>query len=374
VSKVFYIGNNSYISTGEKVRRILHALGGLGRWVKPGYLVLIKPNFVAPLPDSATSFEILEAIVDGVRGCGGRPVIGESSGFEFDTATTLRVLGAYDFARRNDVQLVNLDVCDFTSVKLHNGLIKEVKISALVQQADVLINVPKLKRHSVTGVTLAMKNLFGLLARESRRKLHALGLERGIFELTRVIKSDLVIADGSVVKERAVYGAKRPLGIVVGGTDVYAVDKECCRFMQVDYRGVAHINFALRQGLARQGYQAVSLSQRDTLEDFHLTPINQEDSIWEMLHRLSYQLIYLSDIPYAWLSKGKSLIPRAHFYLGTRPKIDPKKCTECGDCVPVCPVNAIQIPGRRIIPSQCMRVRCLECVRICPESAIRVLG
>jgi uncharacterized protein (DUF362 family)/NAD-dependent dihydropyrimidine dehydrogenase PreA subunit len=374
MSTVFYLGNRNNISTGEKVRRILRALGGLERLVKPGCLVLIKPNFVAPFPHAVTNFEILKAIVEEVKHCGGRPVIGESSGFEFDTETTFKILGAYEFAQRNQVELVNFDTCEFTNIKLQNGLIKEVKIPKLLQQADVLINVPKIKRHSLTKVTIGIKNLFGLLARESRRKIHALGLERGISELARVIKSDLVIVDGSIVTERAVYGAKRPLGLLIGGTDVYAVDMHCCQLMQVNYRFVGHIRLALEAGLAQEDYHVIPLSQWDVERDFYPAADYQKDSISKKLHTLSYQLMYLSDIPYAWICRGKSLVPKVHFYLGIRPKLDPHKCTDCRDCVSICPVNAIQIPQRRIDHSLCSQVRCLKCIDICPFNAIQIKG
>ena len=100
---------SSMLSVGAKVEGVLSAMGGMSNFVKPGNLVLIKPNFVAPFPHATTSLEVLEAIVDSVRRCGGQPVIAESSGYEFDTEVTFKILGAYEFASKIDVKLVNLD-------------------------------------------------------------------------------------------------------------------------------------------------------------------------------------------------------------------------------------------------------------------------
>lgn len=370
MAKVVSLKTQSEIPVKNNVRQILSALGGLQQIVRPGSSVLIKPNFVAPFPHAVTSFEILEAIVEEVKHCGGRPIIAESSGFEFDTETTFKVLGAYEFAGRNQVELINLDTCEFTSVKLKHPLLRELRLPKLLQQVDVIINVPKLKWHSLTNVTIGTKNLFGLIERESRRKIHALGLERGIFELGRIVKSDLVIVDGLIVTERAVYGKKRPLGLLVGGTDIYAVDMYCCQFLQVHYRDVKHIKLALEKGLAQEDYQVISLLREASNNVSQASVLSKKVSIAKKLLRLSYRLMYLSDIPYAWVFKGKSLVPKVHFYLGVRPKLNRRKCTACGDCVPICPVHAIQMPERRIEASLCMQARCLKCIDVCPESAI----
>ena len=374
MSKIFYIDNETNLSIAEKTQKILLALGGLQKFVHPGSLVLIKPNFVAPFPHATTSFEVLGEIVKEVKRCKGQPVIAESSGFEFDTETTFRVLGAYEFAKRNDVELVNLDKGKYSRVKVNSGLIKEVLVSEIVQQADVLINVPKLKRHSLTKVTIGVKNLFGLLKRESRRKIHAVNLESGIFELAQVINPDLVIVDGSVIGSRAVYGRHEDLGLIVGGTDPFAVDMFCCRFLQADYRKVGHLKIALDKGIAKEDFKCVNLMQ-DHDRQATFSPLTvQPDSLARKLHRLIYQLVYIADTPYSKLFKGKSIIPKMHFYFGIRPYLDKRRCTDCGDCVRVCPVNAIHIPDRKIDSNACGRLRCLKCVEVCPTKAIEVRG
>lgn len=374
MTKVVYCGGQADISTKEKIRRILTKLGGLSKIVRPGNTVLIKPNFVAPFFHAVTSFEILEALVQEIRQCGGRPIIGESSGFEFDTETTFNVLGAYEFACRNQVELVNFDNCDFTTVQLQHGLVKEVKIPSMVQEADVLINVPKLKRHSLTKVTIGSKNLFGLLARESRRKIHSLGLERGIWELARTIKSDIVIVDGTVITDRAVYGAQKKLGLIIGGLDVYSVDMFCCQFLNINYRDVGHLRLALEKGPAQEKYKVISIGQKD--EEICPSPpaTSQQKFLSEILSRFAYQVMYFADILYSLIRRRKSLIPWIHFYFGIRPKLDSDKCTECGMCLSACPVQAIRISQRRIVASLCMPVRCLRCIQACPESAINIRG
>jgi uncharacterized protein (DUF362 family)/Pyruvate/2-oxoacid:ferredoxin oxidoreductase delta subunit len=374
MSKVIISQINNNMSTKENVERILSELDAFSNIVHHGDLVLIKPNFVAPFANAVTSFEVLQAIIDKVKEHGGRPVIGESSGFEFDTETTFRILGAYKFADRNQVDLINFDTCEFVNVKTLCGIIRKVKIPRIVKEANVLINVPKLKRHSLTKVTIGIKNLFGMLHRETRRKIHAFDLERGIFEVARILSPDLTLVDGSVVTDRAVFGAQSLLGIFVGGTDVYSVDKHSCKLLGVDFQNVEHIRLAFEEGVAEEmseviylGNSALSIRDAQALMD-HC------DSNAKRMLRLCYQAMYATDITYAWLSGGKSLIPRLHFHFGIRPKLNIRKCNSCGLCEPICPVKAISIERKKIDIQSCMLVRCLKCIESCPEGAITIRG
>lgn len=367
MTKVVSVNGRSKISAQEKVRYILSELGGLLRIVQPGNLVLIKPNFVAPFPHAVTSFEILEAVIEQVKQCGGQPIVAESSGFEFDTKKTFEILGVYEFAERNKTTLINVDDAKLTTLPLDKGLTRKIAVPEIVLEADVIINVPKLKRHSLTKITGGMKNLFGLLSKESRRKLHAYGLERGIFELNKAIKSDLVIVDASIVTSRAVFGKQENLDTIIGGNSVYSVDMFCSRLLGLDYNEVKHLKLALNDGISHDEYRVLGLSPNKFLCHYN-------DSLLKKLRRIEYKLAYMTDIPYSWLTGGSSLIPWLHYHFGLRPELDSKRCTGCGDCVSVCPVNAISLPDKRINQKLCMQVRCLKCVDICPESAISIRG
>jgi uncharacterized protein (DUF362 family)/ferredoxin len=374
MSRIYYIDNKSVISTKDKVKKILSALGGMEKYVSAGSIVLLKPNFVAPFPNATTNFEILEELVREIRNCNGKPIIAESSGFEFDTHTTFKSLGVYDFVSKNKVELINLNNEGYFKVRLNSGIIREVLVSDIVRKADVIINIPKLKRHSLTKLTAGVKNLFGFLSRESRRKLHAFNLETGIFELSKVIKSDLVIVDGTVIGSKAVYGRHEDLGLVAGGTDVYEIDMFCSKFLDINYLEVKYLKKAIDKEIVREDYEIKCLNHdNDSLEGYVRLGIQQRRLIF-YLRRLIYQLCYIADIFYSRIYNGQSLIPLMHYYLGVRPYLNKNKCTCCGDCIPICPVHAIKIPEKKIIPKLCMPVRCLKCIPVCQENAISLRG
>ncbi len=340
------------------LRRLVGLLGGIHQFVQPGNRVFIKPNFVAPFQDAVTSYALLSAVIAMVRGAGGEPIIGESSGFEFDTAHTFKALELDGFAAAHHVPLLNLDDEDFV-------LLDTLWIARPAIEADVLINLPRLKRHSLTRVTVGMKNLFGLLRRDSRRALHAGGIEAGIVALNRVIQPDLTIVDGLTTLSRAVYGRPQPTGMLVGSADLRALDPFCAGLLGVDFESVPHIvQFAGRD----PQFQIVGDTPPPRLHE------NEHITLFERAYRLVFRGVYAADSAYAALRPGRSLVPAVHYWLGIRPALRARDCTACGDCAKVCPVDAIDVPGRRIIPGACMTLRCLRCVTACPENAIEVKG
>jgi uncharacterized protein (DUF362 family)/NAD-dependent dihydropyrimidine dehydrogenase PreA subunit len=382
-------------SAQEKTRGALALLGGLQSLVQPGDRVLLKPNFVAPFADAATSLEVIAAVVEAVRDCGGAPFIAESAGFEFDTETTFALLGAREWAQARGVPLLNLDGGPFARVATELGTL-EIAQAAL--EADVLINLPKLKGHSLTRVTLGIKNLMGLLNRDSRRWLHARGLERGLAALAQVIKPQLTILDALTVTSRAAYAESAPLGMILGSRDLVALDHYACALLGEDPQQIGHIRGAIQRGLGASEYRVIggsaALDGESPSREWHSQPKDEsyqfQSGIFNSrpyasddhpsahaprfaLYRLFFRAMYLADLPFSRLT-GRSLIPPVHYWLGIRPHLERELCDRCGRCAEVCPVGAIKVAEKRIMPAKCMRVRCLRCLSACPRRAIRTRG
>jgi uncharacterized protein (DUF362 family)/ferredoxin len=368
-------------STSQRLQSLLKPLGGMHNFVQPGETVLIKPNLVAPFPHAVTDLDLLSCVVEQVQNCGGKPIIGESSGFEFDTETTFKILGINDLAERLNVPFINFDNEEFVPIKLTKINDTVVKIPKIVLETDKLINIPKLKRHSLTKATIGIKNLFGLLDYDSRRHLHAFELERGIFALGQTVIPNLVIVDGSIVTERAVYGKQTQLNLLAASKNIAAMDVFCCQYLNLKWQDVKHIKLTVDEQPESFPFKTINVSEKtdtnsNVTTDTYTAPSIQkwQDSLSKKVHRSIYQALYLLDIFYSRVRKQRSIIPVLHYYFGIRPVLDTKKCNDCGLCLPVCPVEAINIPERSINAKRCMPVRCLECVTACPEDAISVRG
>src|SRR5207247_3131691 len=116
-------------------------------------------------------------------------------------------------------------------------------------QEACFINLPVLKTHVVSTMTLGMKNPMGILPRPDRRAMHTLGIAQCIVDMNRGIKPDLTIVDGSVGQdgEGPLSGDKADLQVLVAGRNSLAVDLACCQLVGIKRRDTPHLNLPLEQ-------------------------------------------------------------------------------------------------------------------------------
>lgn len=356
------------IDTKKSVKRAIELIGGMDQIVKKGDSVLIKPNFVAPFSGAVTNFNIIEEVVEEVRKCGGEPILGESAGFEFDTEKTFDIIGATKFAQNIGVKLVNFDAEHIEKIKVNQRFLKELIVPKIVLDTDVLINLPKMKMHGITTVSFGMKNLMGIPNRKSRRKLHVLGIGRGIVTLNTIFKPDLTIVDGlTMVESKAVYGNELDLGVIVAGKDVVSVDQVCCELIGIKPQNIKHIRYAIKMGL-EQGLPEIV----GDFNEVNKISVSEEKTLHKLMHNALFRGMYAADSLYSILHPNKSLIPSLHWHMGIQPKIDQSKCDKCGICVDICPIKAIDAETFQIESKKCMYVRCLKCAEFCPAGAIDI--
>ena len=117
-----------------------------------------------------------------------------------------------------------------------------------VLEADFLVSMPKIKTHHWTGVTLSMKNIFGVVpgARYGWPKniLHRNGIQESILDLCATVPIHFVIADGIVAMEGngPLNGTPRPLGRIVLANDSVAADATCARLMGFESCRIVHLH------------------------------------------------------------------------------------------------------------------------------------
>lgn len=336
------------------------ALDLAGR-VSAGDTVVIKPNFVAPFPAATTDLRIIAAIAERVRDAGGRPVVVESSGYEFDAESTFKVLGVRPFLDERGIEFHNLDLQPLAKLRL-GGSGPEVEVARIAVEADLLINLPVLKGHTITKVTGAVKNFFGLLSRESRRSLHVSGLHQGISALAREFPDAVHFADARNLLVRAVFSSVRPLGFFVAADEPFALDHFGSGLLGIDPDAVTHLDRVpdyTVDGPLPEGLEA--LSRRDGPRD--------------RIHRAMYSAFYLVDEVRARTVGGQSIIPHLHWSLGVHPELGELSDAELERLAALCPVGAIDVGSRRIVAEKCMPVRCMACLRAASEpDAVRLKG
>ncbi len=356
--------------------RVIAQVGGMASIIKGRKMAVLKPNFVAGRSaetGSTTSFALLKAVAEEVRACGAEPVLCETPGTEFDREATYTILGVEQFCADNGIRIARIDPeggeQDWIALRPAGAKrLRHFRIPRFMQDA-CLINLPVLKTHVVSTMTLGMKNLMGILPRPDRRAMHTFGIAQSIVDMNCGIKPDLIIVDGSVGQdgEGPLYGDRADLQVLVAGRDSLAVDLACCQIVGVKPGDIPHLKLALEQ-LGRPSWSQVG-DDVGVIKQFRLPQ-------QKTLYRFIFWLMYPLDYPYSWIAERGEHFCTALFstgIVGTRPQINEANCTRCGTCVEACPLpGVIDLKTLRVNYRTCQR--CLLCYEACPENAIDVKG
>jgi len=224
----------------DSIQKALDFIGGINDIVKPGNLVLINPSWVAPPVERdagcITIPEVPRALADIMKGLGARPVIAESSAVGVDTEKVIQTSG-YRELREMGYEVVNLKKTAHVDLPVENGRVFEtLPCWELVQQADVVISVPKLKTHDQTEMTCAIKNLKGLLTDKGKKANHQKGLFEAVPDLMSAVKPKLAVVDAIICQEGIgpIFGKPVEMNLIVAGRDLVAVDSTCARLIGYD--------------------------------------------------------------------------------------------------------------------------------------------
>ncbi len=238
------------------VKRAIELIGGITRFVKKGDTVLIKPNLtrVTSEPHVCTSPEVVRAVIRLCWGAGAsRVIVGESSPVGVDTEKAFEVTGLKRVAEEEGAEVLDFKKCPQVVVEIPGGkVLRRIEVAKPVLEADVLINVPKLKTHCTCLITCAMKNLKGVLSDVSKREVHRLGLYEALVDLVLAIKPRLNVVDGVIAMEGLgpVDGDPVEMGIVMAGDDPLAVDVVATQVMGFRVEDVPPLRVAIERGLA----------------------------------------------------------------------------------------------------------------------------
>jgi uncharacterized protein (DUF362 family) len=222
-----------------------------------GKTVVLKPNLVDYLPGNAINTHpmLVLAAAEAFRRLGAKSVVvAEGPGHQRDTQLVLSQSGYQESLRDEEIRFVDLNRDELIRTPLrasYTGM-KQLWLPRTVLEAEFLVSMPKIKTHHWSGVTLAMKNMFGIVpgARYGWPKniLHWKGIQESILDLCATVPIHFVIADGIVAMEGngPLNGSPRPLGRIVLADDPIAADATCARLMGFEPERIVHIREGAR--------------------------------------------------------------------------------------------------------------------------------
>jgi len=230
-----------------------------------GKTVVLKPNLVDYAPGDAINTHplLVLAATESFRRMGAKYVIvAEGPGHQRDTQQVLSESGYHESLRDERIRLVDLNRDELIRIPLRASYMgmKSLCLPRTVLEADFLVSMPKIKTHHWSGVTLTMKNMFGVVPGTRygwpKNILHWKGIQESVLDLCATVPVHFVIADGIVTMEGngPLNGTPRPLGRIVLADDPVAADATCARLMGFEPSRIVHIREGSRfLGNASQG-------------------------------------------------------------------------------------------------------------------------
>lgn len=227
-----------------------------------GKKVLIKPNLVDPRSPGSGDITNPKVVGEIIRYCQERRadkiIVGEGPSYYQPQARLKECFtrsGTAKVAEQHGVKWLVFDDYSYRSFRNFSpSTPSEFKVTEFVFSSDVIINVPVMKTHFMSTVTLAMKNLKGCLRREYKPKFHR-NLARAVVQLNKIIRPHLNIVDGTVVKDNP--------PVLVAGSDIVAVDSVASRIMGFQPETIDMIRFGQEEGLGEMELDRIRIEGED---------------------------------------------------------------------------------------------------------------
>jgi uncharacterized protein (DUF362 family) len=225
--------------------------------------VLIKVNFITTKTwdtGATTDPIVVEAIIKKLEDLPVKVYVVESDATITNADKAFEMTGMKDMCSRNGVEWLNLRyIKDKVKLAVPNGeVLKSITVPRLVTESAV-ISAAKLKTHVDTGVTLGMKNMFGLLPDKFKGKYHLKGISKVVVDINTVLKSALTVIDGFVGMEGEgpIDGTPVQMNLIIAGTDPVATDATACRVMGINPYEIKYIRKAYEKGLGSSEAQVL---------------------------------------------------------------------------------------------------------------------
>jgi uncharacterized protein (DUF362 family)/NAD-dependent dihydropyrimidine dehydrogenase PreA subunit len=340
----------------------LALIGGWNHLIKPGDHVFVKVNHLPPPspPERAivTHPVFVEAVLDLLKQTGASITVGDD--IQASAADGFRISGYRAMCERAGVELVNLKERGFVEVPCNGQRLETVYLAKAVTEADVVINLPKLKTHSLTLLTGGVKNLYGTIPSGLRTRYHGENprLEdfcQVLVDIFSVAKPALTIMDGivSMEGEGPAGGKPRNLGVILASHDTVALDAVAGKIIGLDPTGVLTTRIARERGLGVGDLRNIEI-------------------VGERIESAASPNFAL---PASAAGRFVDRLPRSlsQFFvrqLTIRPRVVIRNCVGCGACEQACPVGAIAVQNGKAEIDRSTCIQCMCCHEVCRYDAI----
>ncbi len=343
-----------------------------------GRRVVIKPNLVmkaSPERAATTNPDVLEAMIRILKDFTPHIVIAESPGGLY-TEQVLRghykTCGISDVAERYGVTL-NYDTSSKASEAPRGKTSKMFDVITPIMEADVIVNLAKLKSHSLTAYSGAVKNYFGTVPGVTKFEMHARFPDYNDFgsmlvdlcQMLQEMKPTFNVLDGIVAMEGngPTGGEPRKLACLMSSLNPFNLDVAGASIVGAE--SVIMLHEGARRGFCPKNVEELTVISEEPLSAFAVNDFKKPDT--------------------ASLGLGSSMLAklptmfggRLNAWLQPRPAINKKICVGCGECERSCPKHTVEMRKNKKGKSQAFInydscIKCYCCQELCPFKAVKI--
>ncbi len=362
--RIAYAESNTYDDAAVSAA-LADALALVGGWsahlpAAPAR-VLVKPNMLADFPPEkvvTTHPAVLRAVLTSLLEAGYTVTVGDSpAGSTRKIETVWRKTGLLEVCEELGVELVSFESAGHQHLRGRNRFAPELQIANPVLEADAVVNLPKLKTHSLTVFTCAVKNLFGYVPGMRKMMLHGAALHPRDFaeiltDVYRLRPPNLSIVDGiiSMQGDGPSGGSPYPFGRIIVGDNAPALDHSLAQRIGIPAERMPVERVCLTRGYFRPEEIEEVGDVPEVCTDYTI-PGNS----------------WISLIPGPF---GRYVAEK----IRTFPVIEQKDCIRCGACARACPNSTIPFEDGEYHIDHAACISCLCCHEVCPVQAIELTG
>ena len=229
---------------------------GINNMIGSGSRVAIKPNLTYPFYKEGvtTSPNLLEILVKVLKDKTPNISIVESNGSRnaWQAETAFKGHGIDELSRKYGIKAINLSKTDYDWVDIERkGRKYEIPLSKfLTDEIDVFITVPVPKIHSMTGVSLGLKNQWGCVPDPERLNYHYL-FDYAICDINKILNPRIIIGDAKYMLDVSgpMYGKVRKMDMLIVSNDIGSFELACCSIMGIDPESIEHLKIAKHKGM-----------------------------------------------------------------------------------------------------------------------------
>jgi uncharacterized protein (DUF362 family)/ferredoxin len=347
----------------KKLNEAAELLGGWDKWLKSGMNVLLKVNLIAPVPPESaavTHCEFVRAVARIVKQHGCNVWIGDSAGGTIrgksQTERSFSVSGLESVAREEGALIKNFDKEGVVEAAGLKG--EKMYLAKPPFDADLIINMPKLKTHMSAVYTGAIKNLFGCVPGQKKAEYHKAAVGQKQFGavicgINKAVVPGLNIMDGILAMDRQgpVTGRAYQANKILMSEDALALDAVAVSMIGMRIENIPFYSSAIEESIGEW-----DLSDIEVRGDYAAPP----------------RLVGFT-VPRALMqSGGGGAMKFIVDLMKTRPQVDIKACRGCNVCVSSCPVQAIDRDTKKIDYGTC--IECMCCHELCVHKAVKLVN